>query len=47
MEDVIPAPKLAEVKLIVTPLTVEFADSKGINLFAGIKVPGLVRVGSG
>jgi hypothetical protein len=41
VEGWIPAPKLAEVKLTVTPLTVEFADAKGINLFAAIKVPGL------
>jgi hypothetical protein len=47
VEDVIPAPKLAEVELTVTPLTVEFADSKGINLFAGVKVPGLVNGGVG
>jgi hypothetical protein len=41
--DTIPAPKLAEVKLIITTLEVEFADHDGINLFAGIKVPGLAN----
>ncbi len=39
--DTIPAPKLAEVDVTTTTLTVEFADHKGINLFDSIKVPGL------
>lgn len=41
--DTIPAPKLAEVKLLTTTLEVEFADQDGIKLFAGIKVPGLAN----
>ncbi len=39
--DTIPGPRLAEIKVTATELTVEFADKKGIDLFAGIKVPGL------
>jgi hypothetical protein len=39
--DVLYAPKLAEVKFITAPITVEFSDEKGINLFAALKVPGL------
>jgi hypothetical protein len=39
--DVIPAPKLAAMKLVTTPLEVEFADAKGINLLASLKIPGL------
>jgi hypothetical protein len=39
--EVLPAPKLAAVKLVTTLLDVEFADAKGINLLAKIKIPGL------
>jgi hypothetical protein len=39
--DVLPAPKLANVKLVTTLLDVEFADAKGINLLANLKIPGL------
>jgi hypothetical protein len=38
---VIPSPKLAEVKLVVATLEVEFAASAGGNLLAGVKVPKL------
>ena len=39
--DVLPAPKLAAIKLVTALLDVEFADAKGINLLAGLKIPGL------
>jgi hypothetical protein len=39
--DVLPAPKLAEVKVVTAPLAVEFKDEKSLNLLAGLKVPGL------
>ena len=38
---VIPAPKLAEMKLATALLDVTFADAKGINLLAQIEIPGL------
>ena len=38
---VIPAPKLAEMKLVTALLDVTFADAKGINLLAEIEIPGL------
>jgi hypothetical protein len=44
---VVPSAKLENVNLIVTELTVEFADSKGINLFGGVKVPGLASGNGG
>ena len=37
----IPAPKLAAMQLVTTLLEVEFADAKGINLLADLKIPGL------
>ncbi|MBX3604670.1 MAG: hypothetical protein KF788_05345 [Piscinibacter sp.] len=39
--DVLPAPKLAQVKMTTTPLEVEFKDQKGLNLMAALSVPGL------
>ncbi len=39
--DTIPAPKLAAITWITTPLEAEFADAKGLNLLAQIKIPGL------
>lgn len=39
--DVIPTPQLAAMKLVTTLLDVEFADANGINLLAGLKIPGL------
>jgi hypothetical protein len=39
--DVLYAPKLSEVKIVTAPITVEFKDQKGIDLFAALKVPGL------
>jgi hypothetical protein len=37
----LPAPKLAAMKLVTALLDVEFADAKGINLLANLKIPGL------
>jgi len=39
--DVLPAPKLAKVKLGTTALAVEFKDTKGLDLMAALAVPGL------
>ena len=39
--DTLPEPKLAAMQWITARLDVEFADAKGINLLAQIKIPGL------
>jgi hypothetical protein len=44
--DVLPESKLAEVPLTVSGFAIEFADEKGIELFAGLKIPGLGQIDS-
>ena len=41
--DVLPGPKIQEVELIVTEMTVEFVETKGIKLFANLKLPGMAQ----
>jgi hypothetical protein len=47
VSSVIPSAKLSEVKLLVTPLEVEFSDSSGIDLFANATIPGLAKGNGG
>ena len=47
VSNVIPSGKLADVKLIVTALEVEFSDSSGIDLFVNAVIPGLAKGNGG